>query len=87
MGSLRTGISPAPAKMGRGSNVVVDGQLKVYGIDGLQYLDASVLPRVTTGNTMAPIGVIGQRAAEMLRGAHRIDACKADPQRIRPGKN
>ena len=60
------------AKMGRDSMSVVDGQLKVYGIDGLRIADASILPRVTTGNTMAPCVIIGERAAEMLRDAHEI---------------
>jgi choline dehydrogenase len=60
------------AQMGRDSMSVVDGQLKVYGIDGLRIADASILPRVTTGNTMAPCVIIGERAAEMLRDAHKI---------------
>jgi choline dehydrogenase len=58
--------------MGRDSMSVVDGQLKVYGVDGLRIADASILPRVTTGNTMAPCVIIGERAAEMLRDALEI---------------
>ena len=46
---------------------VVDGQLKVYGIKNLRIADGSIMPRVTTGNTMAPCVVIGERAAEILR--------------------
>jgi choline dehydrogenase len=60
--------------MGRDSMSVVDEQLKVYGIDSLRIADASILPRVTTGNTMAPCVIIGERAAEMLRDAHKIAA-------------
>ena len=45
---------------------VVDSQLKVYGVEGLRIADASIFPRVTTGNTMAPCVVIGERAAELL---------------------
>ena len=56
------------AKMGRDAMSVVDGKLKVNGVDGLRIADASVLPRVTTGNTMAPCVVIGERAAALLRG-------------------
>ena len=59
------------AKMGRDAMSVVDGKLKVYGVDGLRIADASILPRVTTGNTMAPCVVIGERAAEILGAAHR----------------
>jgi choline dehydrogenase len=55
------------AKMGHDENAVVDGKLKVYGVEGLRVADASVLPRVTTGNTMAPCVVIGERAATLLQ--------------------
>src|SRR5215467_15941733 len=55
------------AKMGRDAMSVVDGQLKVYGVDGLRIADASILPRVTTGNTMAPCVIIGERAAQFVR--------------------
>src|SRR5262245_9780185 len=55
------------AKMGRDAMSVVDGELKVYGVDGLRIADASILPRVTTGNTMAPCVVIGEQAASLLQ--------------------
>jgi choline dehydrogenase len=60
------------AKMGRDAMSVVDGQLKVYGVDGLRIADASILPRVTTGNTMAPCVIIGERAAEILQVEHKL---------------
>jgi choline dehydrogenase-like flavoprotein len=59
--------------MGRDSMSVVDGQLKVYGIEGLRIADGSIMPRVTTGNTMAPCIVIGERAAEAMRNEHRLE--------------
>jgi choline dehydrogenase-like flavoprotein len=61
------------AKMGRDSMSVVDGQLKVYGIENLRIADGSIMPRVTTGNTMAACIVIGERAAEALRNEHRLE--------------
>jgi len=61
------------AKMGRDSMSVVDSQLKVYGIDKLRIADGSIMPRVTTGNTMAPCVVIGERAAEVLRNEHGLE--------------
>ena len=64
--------SDGTAKMGRDAMSVVDGKLKVYGVDRLRIADASILPRVTTGNTMAPCVVIGERAAEMLRAEHQL---------------
>ncbi|MBX5048815.1 GMC family oxidoreductase [Rhizobium lentis] len=60
------------AKMGRDSMSVVDNELKVYGIEGLRIADASVLPRITTGNTMAPCVVIGERAADLIRAQHGL---------------
>lgn len=54
------------AKMGTDALAVVDAKLKVYGIDGLRIADASIMPRVTTGNTMAPCVIIGERMAEIL---------------------
>ncbi len=55
------------AKMGRDNMSVVDGNLSVYGIKNLRIADGSIMPRVTTGNTMAPCVVIGERMAEILR--------------------
>jgi choline dehydrogenase len=51
---------------------VVDGKLKVYGIDNLRIADGSILPRVTTGNTMAPCVIIGERAAEVLQTEYKL---------------
>src|SRR5262245_52378794 len=60
------------AKMGRDTMSVVDGNLKVYGIDNLRVADGSIMPRVTTGNTMAPCVIIGERAGEILRAEYSI---------------
>ncbi|MFN6455462.1 MAG: GMC family oxidoreductase [Nostoc sp. EfeVER01] len=60
------------AKMGRDSMSVVDSNLRVYGIDNLRIADGSILPRVTTGNTMAPCVIVGERAAEILHLEHQL---------------
>ncbi len=60
------------AKMGRDEMSVVDGTLRVYGVDALRVADGSIMPRVTTGNTQAPCAVIGERAAEMMREAYGL---------------
>jgi choline dehydrogenase len=60
------------AKMGCDAMSVVDSKLKVYGIEGLRIADASIMPTITSGNTMAPCVVIGERAAEMIKAAHQI---------------
>jgi choline dehydrogenase len=58
--------------MGRDAMSVVDANLKVYGIENLRVADGSIMPRVTTGNTMAPCVIIGERAAEILRIRHKL---------------
>jgi choline dehydrogenase len=55
------------AKMGRDAMSVADGQLRVHGIQGLRIADASVMPRVTTGNTMAGCVIIGEQAGQLLK--------------------
>ena len=60
------------AKMGRDPMSVVDGDLRVYGVKNLRIADGSVMPRVTTGNTMAPCVIIGERAARILRIEHKL---------------
>ncbi len=60
------------AKMGRDPMAVVDGNLKVHGVDRLRIADGSIMPRITTGNTMAPCVVIGERAADILTVEHEL---------------
>lgn len=50
------------------ADAVVDSELRVRGVEALRIADASVLPRATSGNTMAPCMIIGHRAAALLRG-------------------
>jgi choline dehydrogenase-like flavoprotein len=46
---------------------VVDPQLRVFGVDGLRVVDASVLPNVPSGNLTAPVIAVAERAAEIIR--------------------
>jgi choline dehydrogenase len=45
---------------------VVDQHLRVKGVDGLRVIDASVMPRITSGNTNAPVMMIAEKGAEMV---------------------
>jgi choline dehydrogenase len=54
--------------MGSDERAVVDPELKVRGVEGLRVADASVMPMVTRGNTNAPSIMIGEKAADLLRG-------------------
>jgi len=50
------------------SGAVVDAQLRVHGIDNLRVADASIMPDDPTGNTNVPTIMIGEKAADMIRG-------------------
>lgn len=53
-------------RIGTDENAVVDPQLRVRGFDNLRVADASVMPRVTSGNTQAACFVIGERVADLI---------------------
>jgi len=53
-------------KMGVDDEAVVDPELRVHGLRGLRVVDASIMPKVTTGNTNAPSMMIGERAAAFI---------------------
>lgn len=52
--------------MGSDERCVVDPKLRVRGVRGLRIADASIMPNLTTGNTMAPSVIIGERMAQIL---------------------
>jgi choline dehydrogenase len=58
--------------MGQDTMSVVDSTLKVYGIEHLRIADGSIMPQITTGNTMAPCVIIGERAADILKTQHTL---------------
>ena len=53
-------------RMGSDDRAVVDDRLRVHGIAGLRVIDASIMPRITSGNTNAPTYMIAERGAEFV---------------------
>lgn len=58
--------------MGRDAMAVVDSHLRVYGLEHLRIADGSIMPRITSANTMAPCVIIGERAAWVIGDAHHL---------------
>ena len=56
-------------KMGSDPMAVVNDQLQVHGVDGLRVADASVMPTIVNANTNIPSIVIGEKAADLIRGS------------------
>ncbi|MFV0434682.1 MAG: GMC family oxidoreductase [Leucobacter sp.] len=58
-------------KMGVDDLAVVTPRLSVHGVDGLRVIDASIMPRVTTGNTNAPAILIGELGSKFILNGER----------------
>jgi choline dehydrogenase-like flavoprotein len=57
IGTCRMGADPA---------AVTDPRLRVHGLEGLRVVDASVMPRMVSGNTQAAVMMVAERGAEMI---------------------
>lgn len=69
-------------RMGTGPDAVADPGLAVHGVDGLYVVDASVMPRITTGPVNAAIVAIAERASDLLRGLHPLPPAELGPDAV-----
>ena len=65
-----TALHPScTCRMGVDERSVVDpATMRVHGIEGLRVVDASVMPYVTNGNIYAPVMMVAEKAADLIRG-------------------
>ncbi|WP_430228527.1 choline dehydrogenase [Paraburkholderia tropica] len=64
--------------MGYDNMAVVDNEGRVHGLEGLRVVDASIMPRITTGNLNAPTIMMAEKIADQIRGKQPLARSTAD---------
>ncbi|HET9720802.1 MAG TPA: GMC oxidoreductase, partial [Solirubrobacteraceae bacterium] len=83
-----TALHPScTCRMGTGEqdSVVDPRTMRVHGLEGLRVVDASVMPYVTNGNIYAPVMMVAEKAADLIRGRTPLEPIAAPFYRHQPG--
>jgi len=71
--------------MGTGPDAVVDpSSMSVHGLERLRIVDASAMPYVTNGNIYAPVVMLAEKAADLIRGSSPLAPSRAEFYRHQP---
>ena len=81
-----TALHPScTCKMGTGPDAVVDpSSMSVHGLERLRIVDASAMPYVTNGNIYAPVVMLAEKAADLIRGSSPLAPSRAEFYRHQP---
>jgi choline dehydrogenase len=83
--SVATAMHPTSScAMGTDERAVLDGELKVRGLERLRVVDASVMPTIIGGNTNAPVIMIAEKASDMILGRAPLAPARSYPS---PGED
>jgi choline dehydrogenase len=82
-----TALHPScTCKMGTGPDAVLDpATMRVHGVDGLRVVDAAAMPYVTNGNIYAPVAMLAEKAADLIREVSTLPPSSAQFYRHTPG--
>ena len=77
--NLETAYHPCgTCRMGKDEMAVVDPECRVHGVENLRVVDSSIMPNVTNGNINAPTIMIGEKAADHIRGRQPLAPAGVD---------